>query len=657
KRKVKATNLIDWRENFGISPKELDILMRSKEDEAYNLILTEHGGIKHLCQKLHSNSERGLENDPEDLQLRQIVYGKNEIPPKPAKSFLRLCWEAAQDRVLLILMIAAVVSIVLSIILLHTPQVDADSFSDDNEWLDGVAICLAIFIVITVTALNDWHKEKQFRSLQNRIDKDHLTTVVRAGDLTEIVSNQLVVGDVCVIKYGDNCPADGIVLFSTNLEVDESTLTGETDMISKSTRNPILLSGTRVMDGNGKMLVTAVGLNSQTGKIMTLLGAAEKEDDGDESEADSKQINIPARKGRSVLQGKLLRLAIQISVAGISTAILCFILLTTRYSLRTYHFEKKAWQNSQLQQFVRIIVQSLTVIVVCVPEGLPLAVTIALAYAVRQMVYDNNYVRHLHACETMGNATTICSDKTGTITTNRMTAVECFFAGQHITQILNDRSFNYDLTAILFEAISINSSYTSKIEVPTRESELPRQLGNKTECGLLGLVQTFGGHYNLLRQKYPEEDFIKVYSFNSKRKLMATVIRRENTFRLFVKGASEVILDKCDYVLDQNNTSVALNSDFSEYLEETVIKQMASRGLRTIAVAYRDLVVSDGSIRGIFIVLYKIQQDKLDKIWPKLRVLARSTPEDKFNLVNGIVESRITRHREVVAVTGQYIFL
>ena len=224
-------------------------------------------------------------------------------------------------------------------------------------------------------------------------------------------------------------------------------------------------------------------------------------------------------------------------------------------------------------------------------------------------MYDNNLVRHLDACETMGNATTICSDKTGTLTTNRMTVVEVYIANNHWKKVnlssrLKDIRLPETSKDILCEGISVNSSYISKLivsntciifrlafftpQAPTDKEILPRQVGNKTECGMLDFVSKLDGDYEGLRRAYPEESFVHVYTFNSVRKLMSTVIQRPDGIRLHMKGASEIVLQKCSKILNQAGEAVPMSVDDYNHILNNIIEPMGSDGLRTICVAYKD---------------------------------------------------------------------
>ncbi|EFX76259.1 hypothetical protein DAPPUDRAFT_188575 [Daphnia pulex] len=718
---------------YGISLKQLREVMELRGHEAVEQ-LRHYGGVQELCKKLYTSPTEGLSGSPKDIEHRRETFGSNTIPPKPPKTFWRLVWEALQDVTLIILEVAAIVSLLLSFIPSSSENELVHEEDKSHEWIEGLAILISVIVVVLVTAFNDYTKERQFRGLQSRIEGEHKFAVLRGGESSQIFVGEIVVGDICQVKYGDLLPADGILIQSNDLKVDESSLTGESDHVKKSElTDPMLLSGTHVMEGSGRMLVAAVGINSQAGIIFTLLGAA-----ADQQEADAKQrkkakkqrkkkkgnnmaSKQEAREGssgpsgdapikeeksghkdKSVLQAKLTKLAIQIGYAGSTIAILTVIILITTFCIKTFVYENQPWKNEYFNYFVKFLIIGVTVLVVAVPEGLPLAVTLSLAYSVKKMMLDNNLVRHLDACETMGNATAICSDKTGTLTTNRMTVVACY------------------------------------------DGDLPnepiKQVGNKTECAMLGFVLDLKKSYQSIRDEHPEESFHRVYTFNSSRKSMSTVIAREGGgYRVFTKGASEMVLKKCAFIYGVDGKLEKFTRENQDGLVRNVIEPMACDGLRTIAVAYRDFVPGkaeinqvhydnepnwddeDGIINNLTCMLIvgiedpvrpevpeairqcqkagitvrmvtgdnvntarsiaikcgivtpgmdyliidgkefnrrirdsngEVQQHLLDQVWPKLRVLARSSPTDKYTLVKGIIDSKISDNREVVAVTG-----
>uniref|UniRef100_A0A8C6JCM6 Calcium-transporting ATPase n=1 Tax=Melopsittacus undulatus TaxID=13146 RepID=A0A8C6JCM6_MELUD len=780
--------------DFGCSMVELRNLMELRSAEAVARLNDSYGSVQNVCKRLKTSPVEGLSGNPTDLEKRRQVFGQNFIPPKKAKTFLQLVWEALQDVTLIILEIAAIVSLGLSFY--HPPGGDNElcgqstgGVEDEGEsqagWIEGAAILFSVIIVVLVTAFNDWSKEKQFRGLQSRIEQEQKFTVIRKGQVIQIPVAEIVVGDIAQIKYGDLLPADGILIQGNDLKIDESSLTGESDQVKKSMeKDPMLLSGTHVMEGSGRMVVTAVGINSQTGIIFTLLGAGEgdeekkvkkgvrcgaagatgvtpaaaaaarrgqvlgaKTQDGvaleiqplksqegvENEEKEKKKVKVP-KKEKSVLQGKLTRLAVQIGKAGLIMSAITVIILVLYFVIDTFGVQRRPWLAEctpiYIQYFVKFFIIGVTVLVVAVPEGLPLAVTISLAYSVKKMMKDNNLVRHLDACETMGNATAICSDKTGTLTMNRMTVVQAYVGDTHYRQIPDPEAILPKTLDLIVNGVSINSAYTSKILPPEKEGGLPRQVGNKTECALLGFVLDLKQDYQAVRNEVPEEKLYKVYTFNSVRKSMSTVLKNSNGgFRMYSKGASEIILRKCTKILDKNGDPRVFKVKDRDEMVKKVIEPMACHGLRTICLAFRDFpadaepdwdseneILSDltciavvgiedpvrpevpdailkcqragitvrmvtgdniNTARAIatkcgillpgedFLCLEgkefnrlirnekgEVEQEQLDKIWPKLRVLARSSPTDKHTLVKGIIDSTIGDQRQVVAVTG-----
>ncbi|KAK9406246.1 plasma membrane calcium-transporting ATPase 2 [Crotalus adamanteus] len=784
---------------FGCTLQDLRSLMELRGTEGVVKIKETYGDTEGLCRHLKTSPTEGLPGTTADLDKRRLIFGQNLIPPKKPKTFIQLVWEALQDVTLIILEIAAIISLGLSFY--HPPgegneecATAAGGAEEEGEaeagWIEGAAILLSVICVVLVTAFNDWSKEKQFRGLQSRIEQEQKFTVVRGGQVIQIPVAEIVVGDIAQVKYGDLLPADGVFIQGNDLKIDESSLTGESDQVRKSVdKDPMLLSGTHVMEGSGRMVVTAVGVNSQTGIIFTLLGAGEEEEKkdkkdgaasaittdnantslvngkmqdgnmensqnkakqqdgaaamemqplksaegGDGDDKDKRKANMP-KKEKSVLQGKLTKLAVQIGKAGLVMSAITVIILVLYFTIENFVVKKKPWLPEctpiYVQYFVKFFIIGVTVLVVAVPEGLPLAVTISLAYSVKKMMKDNNLVRHLDACETMGNATAICSDKTGTLTTNRMTVVQAYIGDVYYKQIPDPDSIPAKTMDLLVNAIAINSAYTTKILPPEKEGGLPRQVGNKTECGLLGFLLDLKHDYQPARIQMPEEKLYKVYTFNSVRKSMSTVVKMpDDSFRMYSKGASEIVLKKCSKILNAAGETRIFRPRDRDEMVKKVIEPMACDGLRTICVGFRDFpndpepdwdnendiltdltcicvvgiedpvraevpeairkcqragitvrMVTGDNINTARAIAIKcgiihpgedflciegkdfnrrirnekgdIEQERIDKIWPKLRVLARSSPTDKHTLVKGIIDSTQVEQRQVVAVTG-----
>lgn len=296
---VSANTVAESHEGeFGCTLMDLRKLMELRGADAVAQISAHYGGVQEICTRLKTSPIEGLSGNPADLEKRRLVFGKNVIPPKRPKTFLELVWEALQDVTLIILEIAAIISLVLSFyrppggdneICGHIASSPEEEEEGETGWIEGAAILASVIIVVLVTAFNDWSKEKQFRGLQSRIELEQKFSIIRNGQLIQLPVAEIVVGDIAQIKYGDLLPADGILIQGNDLKIDESSLTGESDHVKKTLdKDPMLLSGTHVMEGSGRMVVTAVGVNSQTGIIFTLLGASEEEDDDDKKKKGKK---------------------------------------------------------------------------------------------------------------------------------------------------------------------------------------------------------------------------------------------------------------------------------------------------------------------------------------------------------------------------------
>jgi Ca2+ transporting ATPase len=697
------------------------------------------GGLEGVAAALNVNVRQGLDNDnATDLKNREDTFGRNYVAPPKAKSFLELMWDAFQDITIIILTIAGVISIILS---------STVGDHKDTGWIEGACIIFAVFIVTVVTAVNDYQKEKQFQSL-NAIKEDEKIKVIRNGVPCEVGKFSLVVGDIVRVDLGDIIPADGIVFDEKELKLDESAMTGESDLLTKNRENPFLLSGTKVMEGLGKMLVVCVGEHSQAGIIKALINGKKNSDvkaeaipvgvdeEGyavmetpKESSKDDKEIDgDDDEESQSPLEGKLYNLTILIGKLGTAVALLVFVVMCIRFSIRTFGTEHKEWDSKYISDYLNFFIIAITVLVVAIPEGLPLAVTIALAYSVKKMLVDNNLVRHLDACETMGSATTICSDKTGTLTTNRMTVMQIWIGDKEFSSAEETLGLMSEATKdVLCTGIAVNS--TAEILPPKVAGGQPEHTGNKTECALLQFVRDGGVEYPHIRET---TEVGHMLTFSSAKKRMSVVVKlSDSKSRIYTKGATEVVLGLCQDVQHLDGSKTALNDGRKAQIGANVIEKYASQGYRTLCLSYRDIdspaeeinkwadedieknltciaivgiedpvrpevpsaikhcatagitvrmvtgdnITTARSIAGkcgiitpgdgslvmegsefrsrVLDASGHIIQSEFDKIWPMLRVLARSSPTDKYTLVTGLMQSTVVPHGpQVVAVTG-----
>ncbi|KAI9501859.1 hypothetical protein BX070DRAFT_193917, partial [Coemansia spiralis] len=534
-------------------------------------------------------------------------FGVNILPPAKSRSFLGLVWDALHDKMLVLLIVAAIVS--LGIGIYQDVRVTGNTAEDgkDVHWVEGFAIIVAISVVTLVASVNDYQKEKQFRKL-NAKKNDRKIRVTRGGQERLISTNCVFVGDILHIEPGDILCADAVVVSSSNLKCDESSVTGESDAMKKNRLeeaekinaerkehrkrpssskkvDPFLISGSRVTEGIGRCVVIAVGENSFYGRTL---------------------MSLRTKGELTPLQVKLNGMAELIAKLGGAAGLLMFLVLIIKYAVQLGRHDTSRNATTVADNIVRIIISAVTVIVVAVPEGLPLAVTLALAVATVRMLKDNCLVRLLASCETMGNATTICSDKTGTLTQNRMTVVAGCIGDQY--QFSSDYSEDEDLivpTAELREEAPLAILNLCHDAIATRSqsalniSKADKFTGSKTETAMLSWSETLGAaDYSQLRDKDVDE-YVQVWPFSSERKSMSTLVkirRREDgkeVWRLYVKGAPEVVIEDCRWIVDVDAIPVLpLDEETLRDLRHTV-SDYASRALRTIAVAYRDFDTFD----------------------------------------------------------------
>jgi Ca2+-transporting ATPase len=541
------------------------------------------------------------------FQDRKRVFQDNRLPVKKGKNILQLMWITYNDKVLILLSIAAAVS--LAVGLYQTFGTVHNAENPPIEWVEGVAIIIAIVVVVVVGSLNDYQKERQFVKL-NKKKEDRQVNVIRSGRTMEISVFDILVGDVVHLEPGDMVPVDGIFIEGHNVKCDESQATGESDLIRKRPADevyaaienhdslrkmdPFILSGAQVTEGVGTFLVTSTGVNSSYGKIlMSLRGDPEV----------------------TPLQSKLNTLAEYIAKLGGAAGLLLFIVLFIEFLVRLPH--NTATPAEKGQQFLQIFIVTVTIIVVAVPEGLPLAVTLALAFATTRMLKDNNLVRHLKACEVMGNATTICSDKTGTLTQNKMTVVagtvgtSSRFGGIVDTSDQDGPAGNgrgkqpqssrrvagnvspREVVASLHPTVKAAISQSIVINSTAFEGEVDGEqgfIGSKTETALL----TFASHFLGIKSVNHERSsttVVQLVPFDSGRKCMGVVVQLDNgKYRLYVKGASEILLEKCTGIIRDPTQHIASSSmsDENRQTLANLIDNYARRSLRTIAMVYRD---------------------------------------------------------------------
>ncbi|KAJ9564267.1 hypothetical protein OSB04_000233 [Centaurea solstitialis] len=428
---------------------------------------------------------------------------------------------------------------------------------------DGLGIVASILLVVFVTATSDYKQSLQFRDLDKEKKKISIQ-VTRSGYRQKLSIYELLPGDIVHLAIGDQVPADGLFVSGFAVSIDESSLTGESEPVMVSAENPWLMSGTKVQDGSCKMLVTTVGMRTQWGKLMATLSEG-----GDDE---------------TPLQVKLNGVATVIGKIGLFFAVVTFAVLVQKlFSRKVLVGTQWSWAADEALELLEYFAIAVTIVVVAVPEGLPLAVTLSLAFAMQKMMNDKALVRHLAACETMGSATSICSDKTGTLTTNRMTVVKsCICMNVKEVGKQGPSDIPEKALKLLLQSIFTNTGG----EVVKNKQGKREILGTPTEAAILDFGLALGGDFQAEREA---GQILRVEPFNSSKKRMGVVLKfPEGGVRAHCKGASEIILAACDKAINTNGEVVSLQGDSLNLLKNT-IDQFASEALRTLCLAYIEL--------------------------------------------------------------------
>ncbi|KAG4944908.1 hypothetical protein JHK87_040915 [Glycine soja] len=515
--------------------------------------LLQHIFVKGLSNLLKSNPDKGISGDDVDLSKRKNAFGTNTYPRKKGRSFWRFLWESWQDLTLIILIIAAVVSLVLGI----------KTEGLEEGWYDGGSIAFAVFLVIIVTAVSDYRQSLQFQNL-NAEKQNIKLEVIRGGRTIQISIFDIVVGDLVPLKIGDQVPADGVVITGHSLAIDESSMTGESKIIHKDQKAPFLMSGCKVADGVGAMLVTGVGINTEWGLLM----ASISEDTGEETP----------------LQVRLNGVATFIGIVGLTVAVCVLAVLLGRYFSghtkdldgRVQFVAGETSISEAVDGVIKIFTIAVTIVVVAVPEGLPLAVTLTF----ETYFLTSVQVRRLSACETMGSATTICSDKTGTLTLNQMTVVEACVGRKKLNPPDDLTKLHPEVLSLINEGIAQNT--TGNVFVPKDGGEVEVS-GSPTEKAILSWAVKLGMNFDLIRSN---STILHVFPFNSEKKRGGLALKLpDSAVHIHWKGAAEIVLGTCTQYLDSDGHLKSIEEE--KVFFKNSIEDMAAQSLRCVAIAYR----------------------------------------------------------------------
>ena len=455
-----------------------------------------------------------------EVEESRLKHGDNTLTPPRKTSMWQLYLEKYKDPIIQILLVAATISLILAFV--------------EGEFMETIGIFIAIFLATTIGFYFEMDAAKKFNMLTS-LSEDQDVKVRRGGRVMNIPRRNVVVGDVVLIETGDEVPADGTLLISSDLQIDESSLTGEQLTTKHANDNEkgkgdeaypknMVLRSTMVMNGMGEYVVTAVGDSTEIGHVAR-------------SSNEKTGVKTP-------LNMQLERLAKLISKAGITVAVVAFVLFVLHNIITNYDLWHSDNYIGMIEVVLKYFMMAVTLIVMAVPEGLPMAVTLALALNMRRMLKSNNLVRKLHACETMGAVNVICTDKTGTLTQNRM----------HVEEML---TFDGDSNMTLPRAIALNT--TAHIGV-----------GNPTERALIEWVTDKGIDYEEMRH---EANVIDSLPFSTERKMMATEVETDGKRWLLVKGAPEIVMAMCNI------------SDDDRRRAETFLREKQQKAMRTLAMA------------------------------------------------------------------------
>ena len=605
---------------FQIDKSEIDKIFQTYQQresmEEINYIESTHEGLPGLSKKLNSDLENGISSNEDAKRLRIDYFDDNLRYREPMPSFWYYVAEAFEDEMLRILVVCAIFEITIGLSpLTENPGKDA---------FDGFGIVFAILVIVITTSVTNYNKEKKFKQLSDENFKKFQVVVVRDGSKFNISDEELLVGDKCKIDLGMIIPADGILITSSNLRVDESSLTGESDLMRKETLenciknkekykdkkfpSPLVFSGTTVKEGSAWMLVLAVGKNSASGKIREHVMQNKNDEESNQTP----------------LEIKLGDIAEDIGTFGLWSAILTFAALL--FKLFYSKYIQMEYRNQQMENFIedkilnetynrtsreniknetyylldnnsvwsgiwkdifQSIVLCITIIVVAIPEGLPLAVTLSLSFSVKKMMDDNNLVRHMPACETMGGANFICTDKTGTLTRNKMHVVTVYNNNSEVDVNNIDSEHNENATSKFSNEYykSFRDALINNIDVELNsDGDIIMESSSKTDFAFYDLLRGFNEN---LFHVYERIDRL---GFHSDRKKMSTIVKRDDgKYYIYMKGAPEVILNSCSHYLKHTGDSTAeiTNTEVKKFDEVT--KKFSSLTLRNLAIAMKEV--------------------------------------------------------------------
>jgi len=630
---------------YGLDIIQIEKLMGYYKERGSNyqdlVTIKEYGGPEGIMEKLKTDPAKGISS----LENRENDFGSNKVFVEPVPPFCSYVCEALEDLMVRILIVAAIVQIVLGITLGEDPS---------KDWIDGLSIIMAVLVVTLVGSITNYRKETKFHELNAVQNEGTHYKVIRNGLPQDMKSDDILVGDLINIMVGDIMPSDIILIEGNGIKMDESSLTGESDSLRKEpyekciaisndknslkVPSPLMLSGTNCVEGTGYGIVLAVGDHSQKGIIRRTVDNAQE-------------------NSQTPLEKKLEDIAESIGIFGMVAGIVTLVALTIRFIIYYINTDKNYKKNSAIKDLVNsylmnypyenekneinekanislldpkseisanilnIIMLCVSIIVVAIPEGLPLAVTLSLAFSIKKLMDYNNLVRKMHACETMGGANYICTDKTGTLTKNEMNVFKILTAKNQIElketletnedkalnknkNILNELKIreNHD---IYFKnnnywdqlriAISLNvDGQIKQLETPDKNGDTEScETKNKTDKAFIDFLYRFRCSISSERAKYTSnKKYYKQIPFDSKRKRMTTFIKHDSSqtgYRLYTKGGGEKVNVYCKNYLDPQTGTVKPLGDSERFFISDNIQQFNKQMLRSLYICYKDI--------------------------------------------------------------------
>ena len=635
---------------YKITAHELEEIMGKYKERGTDFNDLRHfegpNAIKNLLLSLKTNEINGISS--KTAEEREDEFGSNKVFVEPVPPFCSYVWEALEDMMVRILIVCAVVQIVLGCTLSDDPS---------KDWIDGVSIIIAILVVVLVGSITNYQKETKFHELNEVQNAGTKYRIIRDGNPNEYISDDILVGDLIMVNYGDIMAADLLLIEGNGIKMDESALTGESDAMKKEPYHickelldkseskdsklpsPLILSGTNCIEGSGKAIVLAVGDHSQKGIIRRTVDNAQE-------------------NNQTPLEEKLERIASMIGYFGLGAGVVTLIALFIRFGISfpaqmkdynkdskvesimtifLFNFPEKKTDpnvhgntNNSLtnpksmiaKSILDIIILCISIIVVAIPEGLPLAVTLSLAFSIKKLMDYNNLVRKMHACETMGGANYICTDKTGTLTKNEMSVFKVltgnndFELQQNQSQEnvgkLDNATSSYDTQKqmredhnlyfkndqyweVLKVAIALNVECTiSKLDQKDINGDTEKcETKNKTGKAFIDFLYRLKSPIGEEKEKYlKNQASYKQFPFDSKRKRMTTFVYNDdfpNKYRLFSKGGGENAALFCKSYLDPENGTIKPMDDTTIEKIKNKIKEYNKDKLRSLYVAYKDI--------------------------------------------------------------------